>query len=133
MNDEQMRQMAQAAVAVTAGQNSAKLALAETHMSAAASLSNKATIMAIVSAVLAIVVAVGFKVNSTVILSAAGLIVSGVLALVHAAQTHTLFAAQLMTSNDLAQGMSQLSAVMATGRTAEAKPATEGAQEGSAS
>lgn len=97
MNNEQMMQAAQTMTAAAYQSAEQKLQLAETHMSLAASLSNKATIMAIISAVLAIVAAVGFKVNSTVILGAAGLIVSGVLALIHAAQTHTLFATQLLS------------------------------------
>lgn len=89
------------------------LSLAKTHMFQAASLSNKATIMAIIGAILAIVAAVGFKVNSTVILGAAGLIVSGVLALIHAAQTHTLFAMRLMDGTGMSNAINQLTTVLA--------------------
>lgn len=69
---------------------------ANAHLAIAASLDNKATIMSIIGAILTIAVALGFHVNATVILSAAGLIVSGIFAIVHAAHTHTLMALQLL-------------------------------------
>lgn len=69
---------------------------ANAHLAIAASLDNKATIMSIIGAILTIAVALGFHVNATVILSAAGLIVSGIFAIVHAAHAHTLLAIQLL-------------------------------------
>lgn len=113
MNDEQKMAMAQALRGASVASGNQKLSLAEQHMSIAASLSNKATIMAIISAVLAIVAAVGFKVNTTVILGAAGLIVSGVLALIHAAHTHTLLALHLLSSTDTNTALGHLSSVAA--------------------
>lgn len=74
----------------------AKTQSANAHLSIAASLDNKATIMSIIGAILTIAVALGFHVNATVILSAAGLIVTGIFAIVHAAHTHTLMALQLL-------------------------------------
>lgn len=75
-----------------------RLKLAETHMAQAQSLANKGTIMAVIAAVLVVLQAFGLKLNSTVIMSAAGLIVSAVLMLWQAARHHTLIAAQYLAS-----------------------------------
>lgn len=81
---------------MTLNKELAKTQSANAHLSIAASLDNKATIMSIIGAILTIAVALGFHVNATVILSAAGLIVTGIFAIVHAAHTHTLMALQLL-------------------------------------
>lgn len=73
-----------------------RLKLAETHMAAAQSLTTKGTIMGVIAAILTVLSAFGVHLNNTVILSAAGLIVSAVLLLWQAARHHTLLALKLV-------------------------------------
>lgn len=73
-----------------------RTALAASHAAQAQALLTKGTIMAVIAAVLDVLVALGLHVNTTVILSASGLIVSGVLTLWQAARHHHLISQDLL-------------------------------------